>query len=104
MRYLCIFATLFFTVYGQLVLKWRIGKLAFSLPEDGIWMKFVSLMKLMFDPFIFSGFLSAFIASLFWMAAMTKFEGSTIKENRNKSENKPGYYPYWTTFKIEKSN
>jgi undecaprenyl phosphate-alpha-L-ara4N flippase subunit ArnF len=32
------------------------------------------LLKLIFDPFVFSGFASAFIASLFWMAAMTKFE------------------------------
>ena len=31
-------------------------------------------MKLIFDPFVFSGFASAFIASLFCMAAMTKFE------------------------------
>jgi len=28
----------------------------------------------LFDPLIFSGFASAFIASFFWMAAMTKFE------------------------------
>jgi drug/metabolite transporter (DMT)-like permease len=34
----------------------------------------ISLLKIIFDPFIFSGFSSAFIASLFWMAAMTKFE------------------------------
>jgi uncharacterized membrane protein len=31
-------------------------------------------MKLLVDPFIFSGFASAFIASLFWMAALSKFE------------------------------
>jgi len=74
MRFFYIFATLFFTVYGQLILKWRLGKLNFSLPEDGIVDKFVSLLKLIFDPFIFSGFVSAFIASLFWMAAMTKFQ------------------------------
>lgn len=74
MRYLYIFATLFFTVYGQLILKWRIGKLAFALPDGGIWDKFMALIRLIFDPFIFSGFISAFIASMFWMAAMTKFE------------------------------
>jgi undecaprenyl phosphate-alpha-L-ara4N flippase subunit ArnF len=74
MRYLYIFATLFFTIYGQLILKWRLGKLSFSFPEGGIIEKFVSLLKLIFDPFIFSGFVSAFIASLFWMAAMTKFQ------------------------------
>lgn len=74
MRYLYILGTLFFTVYGQLILKWRIGKLNFFLPESGIIDKFTSLIKLIFDPFIFSGFVSAFIASMFWMAAMTKFE------------------------------
>jgi len=31
-------------------------------------------LKLLFDPFIFSGFASAFVASLFWMAALSKFE------------------------------
>lgn len=74
MRYLYIFATLFFTIYGQLILKWRIGKLSFSLPDSGIVDKFTALIRLIFDPFIFSGFISAFVASLFWMAAMTKFE------------------------------
>ena len=74
MRYLYIFATLFFTVYGQLILKWRLGKLSFSLPEGSMGEKLWSLLKIIFDPFIFSGFVSAFIASLFWMAAMTKFQ------------------------------
>lgn len=74
MKYLYVFATLFFTVYGQLILKWRISKLSFNLPDSGIIDKFTSLIKLIFDPFIFSGFVSAFIASMFWMAAMTKFE------------------------------
>ena len=34
----------------------------------------VSYMKFLFDPLIFSGFISAFVASVFWMLAMTKFE------------------------------
>ena len=74
--YLYIFGTLFFTVYGQIVLKWRLSGLKVVLPE-GIWDKIVYLVKLIFDPFVFSGFVSAFIASLFWMAAMTKFEITT---------------------------
>ncbi|MFT6100183.1 MAG: drug/metabolite transporter (DMT)-like permease [Arenicella sp.] len=36
--------------------------------------KIVVLVKLLFDPFIFSGIVLAFLASLTWMAAMTKFE------------------------------
>ena len=74
--YLYIFGTLFFTVYGQIVLKWRLSGLKVELPE-GILEKIFYLTKLIFDPFVFSGFASAFIASLFWMAAMTKFEITT---------------------------
>ncbi len=70
--YSYIFFTISFTVYGQLILKWRIAQFG-SLPtafNDKI--KF--LLSLLIDPLIFSGFASAFLASLFWMAAMTKFD------------------------------
>jgi multidrug transporter EmrE-like cation transporter len=72
MGYLYIAGTVFFTVYGQLVLKWRIVNYG-ALPED-FSTKILFLFKLLFDPYIFSGFASAFIASFFWMAAMTKFD------------------------------
>lgn len=71
MGYFYIFGTIFFTVYGQLILKWKIDR-AGSPPEAGV-EKLIFLFKLLLDPIILSGFLSAFIASLFWMAAMTKF-------------------------------
>jgi len=70
--YLYIFATIVFTVYGQLILKWRIekfGSLPSSFPEK---VKF--LVSLLLDPVILSGFIAAFVASLAWMAAMTKFD------------------------------
>ncbi|PWY39888.1 MULTISPECIES: EamA family transporter [Pseudomonas] len=70
--YLYIFATILFTVYGQLILKWRISNFG-SLPVDSIG-KFKFLLSLLFDPAIFSGFAAAFLASLAWMAAMTKFD------------------------------
>lgn len=72
--YVYILGTVLFTVYGQLILKWRIvhyGTLPELLSE-----KIFFLFKLLFDPFIFSGFAAAFIASFFWMAAMTKFDVS----------------------------
>ena len=72
MGYFYIFGTIFFTVYGQIVLKWRLNNIG-SLPE-GFTDKVIFLFKLLFDPWIFSGFFAAFIASFFWMAAMTKFE------------------------------
>ena len=70
--YLYIFATIGFTVYGQLILKWRIAKFG-PLPADTV-EKLKFLISLLFDPAIFSGFAAAFLASLAWMAAMTKFD------------------------------
>jgi drug/metabolite transporter (DMT)-like permease len=61
--------TLAFTVYGQLVLKWQLSGVA--LP-NGAAEKGWFLLHLLFRPWIFSGFVSAFAASLCWMAAMTK--------------------------------
>ena len=72
MGYFYIFGTIFFTVYGQLVLKWRI--MDYGTMPDAFSDKIFFLIKLLFDPFIFSGFAAAFIASFFWMATMTKFE------------------------------
>jgi len=74
MRYLYICGTLLFTVLGQILLKWRIGKLGFSLPEEGITDKIAALVRLLFDPFILLGFFAALLASLFWIGAMSKFE------------------------------
>jgi drug/metabolite transporter (DMT)-like permease len=36
--------------------------------------KFIFLVKAIFDPYIFSSFFAAFIASLTWMAALSKFD------------------------------
>ncbi|MCL1959605.1 MAG: EamA family transporter [Spirochaetes bacterium] len=36
--------------------------------------RIICYLKLLFDPFILSGFLSAFIASICWTMAMSKFE------------------------------
>ena len=75
MGYLYVIFTILFTVYGQVILKWRISDLNWSLDMTGVIGKMiVSYMKFLFDPLIFSGFISAFIASVFWMLAMTKFE------------------------------
>lgn len=72
MGYVYIFCTILFTIYGQIILKWRLNQLG-SLPEGG-GAKIKFLMNALLDFYIISGFISAFLASLFWMAAMTKFE------------------------------
>lgn len=64
--------TLLFTVYGQLVLKWQIGA-AGALP-DGVGDKLLFLLRQLLNPWVFSGFVAAFAASLAWMAAMTRFD------------------------------
>lgn len=72
--YLYILGTVAFTVYGQIMLKWRIGIYG-QLPTSAS-DKIIFLLKALLDPYIFSGLVAAFIASLFWMAAMTKFDVS----------------------------
>lgn len=72
--YLYIAGTIAFTVYGQLIIKWRINLVGLNIDNATFWTTCLSYLKFLFDPFIFSGFLSAFIASVFWMLAMTKFE------------------------------
>jgi drug/metabolite transporter (DMT)-like permease len=67
-----ILLTIAFTVYGQLVLKWQIGQ-AGQLPADAAG-KIAFLLRQFLNPWILSGFAAALIASLAWMAAMTRFE------------------------------
>lgn len=67
-----ILLTLAFTVYGQLVLKWQISS-AGPLPQ-GYLDKLGFLLHQFTNPWIFSGFVAAFVASLAWMAAMTRFD------------------------------
>lgn len=72
MGYVYIFGTILFTIYGQIILKWRLNSFG-SLPDDSF-DKIKFLLGALFDMYILSGFVSAFIASMFWMAAMTKIE------------------------------
>jgi len=72
--YSYLVATIAFTIYGQLILKWRIVKYG-ALPVGGL-EKISFLLKLLLDPYIFSGLAAAFLSSMFWMAAMTKFDFS----------------------------
>jgi multidrug transporter EmrE-like cation transporter len=62
--------TVILVVYSQLVIKWRIPALG-VLPVAGF-DKFVFLLKALFDPYIASGFIAAFLGSLTWLAAISK--------------------------------
>ncbi|VTU17382.1 Undecaprenyl phosphate-aminoarabinose flippase subunit ArnF [Variovorax sp. PBL-H6] len=70
--YIYIAATIGFTVYGQLILKWRVGFHG-HLPAE-LADKVRYIFGVLFDPWVVSGLTAAFLASLTWIAAMTKFQ------------------------------
>jgi multidrug transporter EmrE-like cation transporter len=72
LNYIYVFATLLLTVYGQLIVKWRVGEAGHfpaTTSERISW-----LLGLVLDPWVISAFIGAFLAALSWMAALTKFE------------------------------
>lgn len=72
MSYVYVLCTILLTVYGQLIIKWQVLK-AGALPEDStekIWF----LLQLLLNPWVMSAFLAALLASVTWMAAMTKLQ------------------------------
>lgn len=72
MSYFYVFMTIALTVFGQLAIKWQILKIGAMPPE--LVGKIIFISKLMVNPWIASALTSAFLASIFWMAAMTKFQ------------------------------
>ena len=71
MAYLLIALTIALTVYGQLVLKWQVSLSVANF--DGT-LGFAFYMRLLFNPWVISGFAAAFGASLCWMGAISKME------------------------------
>jgi multidrug transporter EmrE-like cation transporter len=70
--YMFIIMTSVFTVIGQLIIKWRIDSLEFSL--NGVLIeKIISVLMLLLDKYIIVGMFSAVLAALFWMAALSRF-------------------------------
>ena len=64
--------TIILTVYGQIIIKWQAlnaGHLPINF-TDKLWF----LIELLMNPWIISAFLAAFLASLTWIAAMTKLD------------------------------
>ena len=67
-----VLATTLLTSYGQLVLKWQVGKAApvpFALMES-----WPPLLQLLARPWVLSAFVAAFGASLCWMLAISRLE------------------------------
>ncbi len=72
MAYVYVATTIILTIYGQIVIKWRMS-IKGGLP-DGTLEKIIFLVTNLFDPWIMSGLFGAGIAALAWMAAMTKLD------------------------------
>lgn len=70
--YLLVLCTVFLTVYSQLAIKWGMLR-AGAIPEEfhaQAWF----LLSQLFSPWILSSIVSAFLALITWMVAMTKLE------------------------------
>lgn len=72
LNYSYILLTISLTVYGQLILKWRIRDFGPLTTDSSSRLHY--LLSLLMDPAILSGFVAAFLASLAWMMALTKFD------------------------------
>jgi multidrug transporter EmrE-like cation transporter len=70
MSYVYVFLSILLTVYGQIVIKWQVIA-AGSFPADPAG-KARYLLGLLLNPWVLSAFAGAFLASLTWMAAMTR--------------------------------
>jgi len=71
MGHLYIALTIFFTVYGQIIIKWQVNA-AGAFPADPT-AKLWFLINLLLNPWVLSSLACAFLAALSWMVAMTKF-------------------------------
>ena len=72
MGYVFIAGTIVFTVFGQLIIRQQVGQLS-DVPGGADLFRF--LIEFVFTrPLVIAGFASAFLASLFWLATLTRFE------------------------------
>jgi multidrug transporter EmrE-like cation transporter len=72
MSWVYVATTIVLTVYGQLIVKWQVGR-AGALPTR-LGDKVEFLARLVTNPWMISVFVAAFVAALAWMAAMTRLE------------------------------
>jgi multidrug transporter EmrE-like cation transporter len=70
--YIYILATVLFTTYGQLVVKWRVNRA--GIVSQSFLHKAVFLLSLVLDPWVISSLVSAFLAFFCWLLALSKFD------------------------------
>ena len=72
MSYVYVAVTVLLTVYGQIVIKWQVLN-AGAFPEaPADKLQFLALLLL--NPWVISAFAAALLASMSWMAAMTRLQ------------------------------
>jgi multidrug transporter EmrE-like cation transporter len=69
---LAIAATIVFTVYGQLIVKWRVGK-AGAIPL-GTTDRIEYFLRLFVSPWMLTAWAGVGVAAVCWVYALTKFE------------------------------
>jgi multidrug transporter EmrE-like cation transporter len=67
-----IFLTVALTVYGQMVLKWRMNLM--GTPPPGVANTLLFVLRSLADVWVLSTYVAALVASFTWMAALTRFE------------------------------
>ena len=71
--YVFIFLTVLLTIYGQIVIKWRVN--LHPLSGDGqVSSSLRYILMLLLDPFVLSGLIAAFLASCTWMLAVSRMD------------------------------
>ena len=70
--YFFIALTILLTVYGQMIIKWQVGQAGVLPVSTGA--KLMFLLHVCLNPWVVSGFAAAFLASICWIAAITKME------------------------------
>ena len=72
MSYVYVFATVFLTVLGQIIVKWQVT--AAPKPLDTWTDRVLFLLNLLVNPWIVSSLVAGMLALLCWMLAMTKLD------------------------------
>ena len=73
MGHVSIFLTILFTVYGQLIIKQQVATFT-DIPTEGLRFLPYFTKMILIKPLLLSGFVSAFLASLCWMSAVSRFD------------------------------
>ena len=72
MGYACIAFTILLTIYGQLVLYWRVSGRGLALGLQRA--ELMNIVRAILDPWVLSGFAAAFLASVGYLIALSRFQ------------------------------